>query len=99
LGGSAPSQVHLERVKQNEKYPTAFRTKEMIATSLGRALSVCIALAWFLRVVAESVYFGYNGIGTLAFALVFGLIGVLYLGPLALSNAKPMMTIQKMVGG
>ncbi len=69
-------------------YISIFRSREMIATGIGRALSFCIALTWFLRLLAEFEYYGYSGIGTILFVAIFALVGSMYLIPVMLPKQE-----------
>ncbi len=55
---------------------------ELVATTLGNALLVAIAVFWFLRLVQQIIFFGLRGRRTNVFSALFFIGGVLYLLPL-----------------
>jgi len=62
-------------------FSIAYR-REMVASSLGKALLVAIAVFWFMRLAEQIAFFGVRGRRTNVFTIVFFLGGMLYLLPL-----------------
>ncbi len=63
-------------------YVSVFYQRDLLTTNLGKAVIVSIGLFWFVRAVAEILYFGIGVDGSWVGLLIFGAIGAIYLVPL-----------------
>lgn len=63
-------------------YVSVFHQRDLLTTNLGKAVIVSIGLFWFVRAVAEILYFRIGVDGSWVGLLIFGATGAVYLIPL-----------------
>jgi len=60
-------------------YVSIFHWRDLLATSLGKAMTISVGLFWLVRSAAEILYFRIGVNGSWINVVTFGAIGVVYL--------------------
>jgi hypothetical protein len=63
-------------------YVSVIYRRDLLTTNLGKAVIVSIGLFWFVRAIAEILYFRIGVDGSWVGVLIFGAVGTVYLIPL-----------------